>query len=197
MTKIGFNEISRKIIHVFSSIIPIIYFFYVDDKKIMLSYLLIAILIAFTIEIARNRVQNFKIIFDRNFGKMLKEKEINGGITGATWMLIGWITTVYLFPIDVAVCALIFLSIGDAVAALIGKKIPKYKIKNKSLSGTLAGIIACIISVIIINVPLPLPIIVIGAISAMIIEVLPIPINDNLTIPNFSGIVMILAGLVI
>ena len=43
---------------------------------------------------------------------MLRREEKNGKITGATWMLLGWFTTILLFPIDIAVAALIFLSIG-------------------------------------------------------------------------------------
>ena len=193
MIKIGQNEILRKILHIFSSIIPIVYFFFIEGKKTMLFYLSIAIFIAFIIEISRIRLPNFQIIFIRCFGSMLRKKEINGGITGATWMLVSWYTTIFLFPVDIAVAAMIFLSIGDAIAALVGKSFPIYKIKNKSVSGTLAGIIMCVISVVFINSSLPLLVIIIGATSAMIIEILPIPINDNLTIPNFSGIAMMLA----
>ncbi|MFL3008906.1 MAG: hypothetical protein ACJZ14_05965 [Candidatus Neomarinimicrobiota bacterium] len=55
---------------------------------------------------------------------MLRKNELKGSITGATWLIIGNLITVYLYPINIAVPALIFLSIGDSFAALFGKKIP-------------------------------------------------------------------------
>jgi len=38
--------------------------------------------------------------------------------------------------------------------------------------------------------PLPLAVIIPGAVSAAIIEILPLKVNDNLTIPLLSGAVM-------
>ncbi len=197
MIRLGYNEILRKILHIFSSAIPLIYFFYIDSKKIMLTCLAISIFFAFIIEISRIKLISFQNIFNKYLGNMLRTKEKNGDITGATWMLVGSFTTILLFPIDIAVAALIFLSVGDAIAGLVGQFFPIYKVKDKSLSGTIAGIIGCIVSLIILNTSIPLYIIIIGAISAMLIELLPLSINDNLTIPNFSGSVMILADYIL
>ena len=192
MIKLSYNEILRKILHISSLIVPLSYLLFIVDKESMLTYILIAIIIAFLIEISRIKFSNFQNIFNKYFGLMLRGEEKNGKITGATWMLLGWFTTILLFPIDIAVAALIFLSIGDAIAGLVGKTFPIYKVKDKSISGTIAGIIGCIFSLIILNPSIPLYIIIIGAISAMLIELIPLSINDNLTIPNFSGAVMIL-----
>ena len=197
MIRLTYNEILRKILHIFSLIVPLAYLFFVIDKEMMLTYIFIAILIAFLIEISRIKYSNFQNIFNKYFGLMLRGEEKNGKITGATWMLLGWFTTILLFPFDIAVAALIFLSIGDAIAGLVGKTFPIYKVKDKSLSGTLAGIIGCVLSVVILNLTLPLSIIIIGAASAMFIELLPLPLDDNLTIPNFSGIVMFFADYIL
>ena len=197
MIKLSYNEILRKIVHISSLIVPLSYLFFIVDKESMLTYILIAINIAFLIEISRIKFSNFQNIFNKYFGLMLRGEEKNGKITGATWMLLGWFTTILLFPIDIAVAALIFLSIGDAIAGLIGKTFPIYKVKDKTISGTLAGIIVCVSSVLILNPSLPLCIIIIGAVSAMFIELLPLPLDDNLTIPNFSGIVMFFADYIL
>ena len=55
------------------------------------------------------------------FSKMLREGEANGQITGASWLLLGSLLTIMFFPIHIAVPALIYLTIGDSFAALVGK----------------------------------------------------------------------------
>jgi len=186
------NEIWRKILHIFSSIVPLLYLWIIKDKGIMCFILFILSTIAIIIEIARNRSEKTRIIFNRYFGFMLRDKELKGNLTGATWMLIGWTITIFCFPKYIAVPALLFLSVGDSFAAIIGKMYPIFKVKDKSLSGTFAGTITSIIAVILINQQLPLIVIIIGAISAMVIELVPLPINDNLIIPNFSAIIMMI-----
>ncbi|MFL3008907.1 MAG: hypothetical protein ACJZ14_05970 [Candidatus Neomarinimicrobiota bacterium] len=39
---------------------------------------------------------------------------------------------------------------------------------------------------------MPTHVIVIGAVTAMLVELLPLPLNDNLTIPILSGFIMII-----
>ena len=70
---------------------------------------------------------------------------------------------------------------------------PLLKIGNKTLSGTLCGLLISFTFVLIINQSLLPIVILIGAIAAMGIELIPLRINDNLTIPIFSGSVMMVA----
>ena len=84
------------------------------------------------------------------------------------------------------------MSIGDSFAALFGKKIPKFKIGQKSIIGTLAGIFSSLVVVLLVNQILPTYVLVIGAVVAMLVELIPFPINDNLTIPILSGLIMII-----
>ena len=82
---------------------------------------------------------------------MLRDREVKGEITGATWLLIGWTITVIMFNMPIAVAALLFLSIGDSFAALGGKLFPKVQIGSKTLSGTLCGLVISLIVVLMIN----------------------------------------------
>jgi len=98
--------------------------------------------------------------------------------------------TVFLFPIHIAVPALLFLTVGDSIAALVGQAFPFGKIGVKSLTGTFSGIIISTIVAISVNQVLPFELIFFGATISMIIEVLPIPLNDNVTIPVTGGLAM-------
>ena len=123
---------------------------------------------------------------------ILRESESNGKITGATWLLISYVITIITFPKPIAIAALIFLSVGDSVAAIVGKIIPIFPIGEKNITGFIGGVITSYLVVLSLNQDLQNSVIFLGAVAAMTIEILPIRINDNLTIPLFSGLVMVI-----
>ena len=191
MIRINKSEILRKLLHLSSSIIPLSYFFILKDQGLMMMFLLFLTTISLLIEYFRyNYRGRLRKIFQKYLMEILRTKEIEGQFTGATWMLIGFTFTVLLFEFEIAVLALLFLCIGDSVAAIVGTAFPIGKIWNKSLLGSFAGIILCSIFGIIINNSLSPKLIILGAISAMFIELIPSRINDNFSIPIFSGFIM-------
>lgn len=148
-------------------------------------------LTAVCIEFSRGKVKFVDALFSSWLGIMLRDNEIHGKFNGATWFLFGGTITVFFFAMPVAVPALLFLTVGDTFAAIGGKLYPVGKIGDKTLSGTAAGITTSLGAAYLVNQTLPLEIIILGAVSAMGVELLPVPLNDNLTIPVFSGTVML------
>ena len=71
---------------------------------------------------------------------MLRKSELDGKTTGATWLLLGSLLTVIFFPIYIAVPSLIYLTVGDSFAALVGKTFPYGRVGNKSIIGTFGQI---------------------------------------------------------
>lgn len=191
MIRIFINELLRKLIHVSSLIIPLTYFYLIKDKNLMIPILLILTLMSLSIEyFRRNRKGYIRFFFQKYFKSILRPNEAEGHLTGATWMLIGFTLAVIIFDFEVAVLALLFLSVGDAFAALVGRALPIGKIWNKSILGTLSGFLLCVFFGLAINNTLPLQVIVLGAFSGMFIELIPLKINDNFSIPIFSGFIM-------
>mgnify|MGYP001216440936 CR=1 FL=1 len=190
MQAIPTNEITRKILHLFSSIIPLGYMWFIQDKEKMVILLCCFCLFAILIEISRKRWDRVESLFEKYFNFMLRQSESDGGLTGATWLLFGSTITVYLFPIQIAVPALLFLTVGDVFSAILGKVIPIGKIGDKHLSGTIAGIVTSCSITLWVNQILSGEIIILGSVASMLVEVAPIPMNDNLTIPLTGGIVM-------
>lgn len=191
MTTTLVNEFFRKLIHIFSVVIPLSYFFYIKDKVLMIIILFILTSIALSIEYARrDQKNNIGHFFQKYFKSILRSNEEKGYFTGATWMLIGFTATVLIFENDVAVLALLFLSIGDSCAGIVGRVLPLGKVWNKSIFGSFAGLIVCIIFGFIINTTLPFEVIFFGAISGMFIELMPLKMDDNFSIPIFSGFIM-------
>jgi len=190
MKNIPLSEIYRKVIHSVSILIPLSYLWLIKDQSIMILILTVLCSVSLFLEFLRNKSNTVKFLFNNMFIKMLRKNEKKGTLTGATWLLIGSLITTIFFPIYIVVPALIYLSIGDSFAAIIGKAYPFGKIGVKSISGSISGALASSIFAISVNKILPIEIIIIGSIIAMIIEIIPIKLNDNLTIPFISALVM-------
>lgn len=184
------QEIIRKAIHLsIYSFIPLAYLF-LDISKIWMIVLLgIGSVTIVIIDIGRTRDGWISKIFGKLFNGMLRSHELDGKLTGASYVLIGSFVSVVIFPKEIAILALLFTAIGDTAAALYGKKFGKFKIWNKTLEGSIVGLIACFIIASFFP-QIPNIIKFSGAFAAMFIELLPIKIDDNLRIPLFSGIVM-------
>jgi len=185
------DEYIRKIIHLFNLIIPFGYLYVITDKDIMIQLLIVLSLIFLFIDISRHRISWVESIFNLLFNRMLRVHELKGHLTGATWVMIGSLITIALFSKPVAVIALIFMSLGDTAAGIFGQRFGKHKVGNKSWEGFFAGLIVC--SIVSINFSLlPLKISLSGALAAMIMEILPIPLDDNFKIPLGSGAIMMM-----
>ncbi len=184
------QEIIRKSIHLtVNSFIPLAYLILNIPKYWMLILLGCASIIFIMIDLGRSRTGWISKIFGKLFNGMLRTHELAGGLTGASFVLLGAIISIAIFPKEIAVMALLFAAVGDTVAALYGRKFGKIRIWNKTLEGSLVGLLACIIIASFFpNIPIAIKFI--GAFSAMLIELLPINIDDNLRIPLFSGAIM-------
>ena len=94
---------------------------------------------------------------------MMRKHELNGALTGASWVMISAFVTILIFPKNIAILSLIFMSIGDTVAGLAGRRIGKLKIGEKTVEGFLFGFLACaiisynykLISIFYINIWIP------------------------------------------
>ena len=188
---ISSNEYLRKLIHSCNLFIPLAYLILFTDKLQMVSILIVLSLICLFIDVARHKIRWIRLIFETLFGNMLRSHEMDGKLTGATWVMIGSVITIALFSKPVAIISLIFMSLGDTAAGLIGQKFGKHKVGDKSWEGFFAGLVVCFI--VAINFPLlPLKISLAGALVAMIMELLPIPLDDNFKIPLGSGAIMMM-----
>ncbi|MFN0136230.1 MAG: diacylglycerol/polyprenol kinase family protein [Phycisphaerae bacterium] len=114
--------------------------------------------------------------------------------TGATYVAIACLLCIWWFPKPVAITALLFMSISDAAASLVGIKLGGPRFLGKSLSGCSAFLISAL-AVAWLTMPEHRWIGLIGAVVAMIVEATPlrwglVKIDDNLAIPLISGAVM-------
>ncbi|HZA24473.1 MAG TPA: hypothetical protein VFA32_18040, partial [Dehalococcoidia bacterium] len=144
------------------------------------------------LDLARFRSVTLNRLFLRWMAPLLKIGE-DYRITGATYMMVAAFFAFLLFDQAVAVTALLFLSIGDPVAALVGQRVIGPRIFGKSPLGTVAFIgvsflvIAILVSSGVIQYHWGL---LAGAVTAGLVELTPMPLDDNLTVPLISAAVM-------
>lgn len=183
-------ELKRKGIHLSGLIIPLGYIFV--EKKIAITFLILINLLYFSAEALRLLSQRLNRLFLRYFSELLREEE-HQKIAGSGYYVMGALLSVLFFEKEIAIMSLSFLMVGDFFAALVGMKWGKTKlIGNKSLQGSLACFCACfLISYFALNFRLTL-MGAIGSITATLVELLPLKINDNLAIPVLSGLAMTL-----
>ena len=148
------------------------------------------------LELARIRIERLNRVFLRWMEPLLKDSE-DRRVTGATYMVIAALAVFLLFDRPVAVAALLFLSVGDPVAALVGRRTPGRRIFGKSPGGTGAFIV---ISWAIVEVMVGAGFsdhrwgLMAGAVAAALTELVPLPVDDNLTVPLVAAVVMYISG---
>ena len=179
----------RKATHLFSLVIPALYWYTVPIQKTASTIIIFFTFLFILFDYLRFKSKAIKLFFSLFFDKMLKEHELNGKLTGASWVMISSSMVILLFSKEVAVISLVFLSIGDTVAGLFGRNYGKIRIGNKTLEGFIAGFFSCLIISLFYR-PLQFSITASGAFFGMLFETLPLPFDDNLKIPIASAIAM-------
>jgi len=143
------DELVRKLIHLFSLSIPIIYYFIPRSDAILILGILTGV--ALFIDLGRYLSASFGNVFYNFFGFLLRKHEIDKSkrnLNGATYVLMSALICVIVLPKVIFVTAFSILIISDSVAALIGRKFGKTKFLSKSLEGTLAFFISAIIVIL-------------------------------------------------
>ena len=190
MKQLEVSEFSRKIFHLLNMVIPLIHVYFIEDRMGMLIFLSLMLIICFFIEVLRTRYFILHKFFKKYLHFMMRDSEKEGEITGATWVFAGSLFTIMLIPKPFCIVALFFLAVGDTFAALVGMNYPFLKIGRKTLSGSVACFITCCIIGLLFSHSLNTPTIMFGAFIATLTELSSMKINDNLSIPIFSGISM-------
>lgn len=190
------KEIMRKAVHFGSLIIPASAIFIPKMEMVLILVSLASGMLVVDIVRSRNRV--FRKFFMGLFGRVLRGKEQDGGMTASTVLMASAAMTILLFRTEIAVSALVFLSVGDSFAALVGRKFGRtVLVSGRTLEGSLAALLSCLVfSLPLMQIsaargwtlsPAGLAA---GALAATLAELFEMPLDDNLRIPVLAGFVM-------
>ncbi len=189
------HEVIRKLIHLNSISIPIIY--YHIEKQLALTILVPLTLAFLIVDVIRYYNPQVAKLFYKIFGFLLRKKEKDDKRTrlnGATNVLLSALFCIIVFPKLFFVTAFSVLIISDISSALIGRKFGKRKFFAKSLEGSAAFFISAVI--VIFFTPkaeylfMEYIIAIVAVFFGTIAESMSFEIDDNLSIPITIGTVM-------
>jgi dolichol kinase len=184
-------EINRKIVHLVSLAIPVGVALTSKETALMV---LIPLSFAFlTVDILRRYHAGTASLFEKYFiGTVLREKEKNT-LMGSTYFLLASVLVILLFPTAIANASLLILVFSDTLAAWVGKAIGKIHILGKTLEGSLAFLLSALL-IVWLYPGLNRLSGSIAALGATVVELLPLHIDDNLSIPFVAGTIMFFLG---
>lgn len=146
---------------------------------------------AIVLDLLRLHEDRVKRFFREFLGELIREHE-QFSLLGSTYLLLASLLAIEIFPQPVAAAALGFTVLGDAMGALVGRAWGRHKVFNKSLEGAAGCFGACLLWAAYVSAftPLTLPVMLAGAAAATLVEMLPIPLDDNLGITLAAGYTM-------
>jgi len=181
-------EIKRKIVHFATLIVPVAYG--LTSEKTVILFLVPFFLALLLVDLLRHFHPGMASLFHKYFfGRVLREEE-KPSFMGATYFIFSTILTILLFPKSIAIASILILIVSDTAAALIGKGIGRIKIFGKTLEGSMAFLITSL-AIVWIYPHLDRFAGSLAALGATGIEILPIRVNDNLSIPLVAGTIML------
>ena len=147
------------------------------------------------------RLRNKKVnLLTLKTANLVMRKEEMMEISGTPYYLISCFLVLLFFPKEIAILSILYLAIGDPVASIFGILYGEdaYRLKNgKSIIGTIAGVCFCITITIyggfLFHWTLPQIYVIsfFGGLAGGLSEAFSLKeINDNLTIPLFSAIIL-------
>jgi len=193
------SEARRKAIHLGCIILPLGMLYewlpWPRGKAEWRLFLIALTLVALAIDLLRIHDRRTRQFFAEFFGGMIREHE-QFNLLGSTYLLIASLLSLEIFPQPVAAAALGFTVLGDGLAGLAGRAWGRTRFFHKTLEGAAVGLLACLAwaAFLALGGWIPWTVVMAGAAVASLVEFLPIPLDDNLGVPLFSGYVMKLLG---
>lgn len=189
-TQIPFSaELIRKGIHLFALVIPVGYSLVTFPTAVF--WVTTAAVVSILLDLARFRGWVLWSWVAALITPIIRQHEISGGFTGASYILTTSLVMIIFFPKTITVAALVFIIVGDTAAALIGRRFGRIRyLGGKSLEGSAACLTASFLASLLVP-GLPLAAGLIGAFTATVAEALSGSLDDNLTVPLASGLAML------
>jgi dolichol kinase len=187
------RHLGRKLYHLLGGLGLLSLYFLLGRTHALIFYglLIIAVL---AVDLTRLRLPAFNRFIQTRFSSFIRDNEANK-LTGTAPYVLGIGLTLFFFRVHIASAAVCFLAFGDVAATTVGERYGRTKLaQGKSLEGTLAFVAAAALAGLVIKflmhmtgISLPFGVLIAGAVVAAGVELLPLPVNDNLVIPVVSG----------
>ncbi len=181
------NDLVREAIHASGFAVPLIAG--LAGLPVMALIICAIIGIFFASELLRLDGKNLPIV-SAITRRAASESEMNDFAAAPLYFAVGILATLMIFPAPASNAAIAIFAFGDSAASIFGGLVSKTPLplnKSKSLEGSLAGFLFAFLAGSFYISPF---LALIGAAVAMFIEWMPLPVNDNILIPTFTGLAL-------
>lgn len=181
------DELRRKALHLVALVVPL--GMALLGRTWSLRLLIPAALFALSADVLRARSSACARVVGRMFGGLMRPDEVPpagapASINGATWVLVSAALLTAIFPLRLAVPAFTMFMIGDAAAALVGRRFGQWHWGRtpRTVEGSAAFFLSGLaVMSAFTGIPFWM-----GAVAALVgaaAEALPWPSNDNIRVP--------------
>jgi phosphoserine phosphatase len=180
----------RETVHMSSFLLSFIAIYLTGNTLLASVILFVAVLYAIS-EVFRIRGNNIPI-FSSITWRAANKPELYAIATTPISFALGIAISLLIFPAPIPYVSITVLTLGDGFAHLFGRKFGRIRLpfnKGKNLEGSIFGFLFAFLASLIFVDPVRA---LIGAVVGMIIEGLPLPVNDNLAMPLVSGLALTL-----
>jgi len=182
------SETIRETIHLSSSLVPFICIYFLESYLVS-SLILLVTLLYIASEVARLQGINIPI-FSGITWKAANKPEYYEFATAPIFFALGIIFSLILFPAPTSYASIVILTLGDGFATIFGRQFGSVVFsfnKGKNVEGSIFGFLFASLGAMLFVGPMRA---LMGATVGMLVECLPLPISDNLTVPLASGLVL-------
>ncbi len=156
------------------------------DRRVTVTGLAVAALVALLADGVRLRSRRLNTVFFRVFSSLASPREA-GHVASSTWFVVGALGTWSAFSATVATPALTVLALADPAASVVGRTRGRTRLGKGSVLGT-ATFIG--VALLVLWPQVGLGAAALAALAAAAVEVLPLGLDDNLTVPLACGAVL-------
>ncbi|MSQ25954.1 MAG: hypothetical protein EXR49_06765 [Dehalococcoidia bacterium] len=189
-------RLERRAFHLCAaSIFPTLLLFFPRWPVLLAALALLAAHLAF--DGTRLRIPAVNAWACRVFAPLMKERERQEPVA-ATYLIIATCIAIAAFQPIIASLALYFVAIGDPLAALVGQRWGRHRLGRRSVEGSAAFLAGALgIGALVASAAggASYAVMALGAITATLAELAPLPLDDNLKVPLVAAPVMALAAM--
>jgi len=197
-------HLGRKIYHLVNGLAcAALYAFVLDRNGALLALTLVGgALIALDLLRLNSPVWNARAL--KLFGPLMRREELLG-VSANTYYVVGIFVVTLLFPKSIVLLSVLYLAVGDPVAGMVGTLYGRRPLlAGKSFEGSAANFAAAAVCTLVfarmylgLSPEKAIGLAVAGGLCSAVAELLPLPINDNFSIPVVSAILLSFLALAI
>lgn len=198
-------HLARKLWHVAMGLAMVGIYMAGMPKAVAVTILGVVLLGFIVLETARLKIPMLNDKAVKLWGPLMRSHEIDR-VSGLPFYVAGSLLAVAVFPKPIAVLSILYLACGDPVASLMGIQFGARSLRlpgGKSLVGTLSGIAVCMAVTVVFLSGLGMTgwelvaLVLTGGVAGGAVELLPLDIDDNFSIPVVSGFVLWLTAILV